>query len=170
MKKIFTILSLSLTALLLTAKHTYAICQVLCPIFVGGTLTLMEKWGVDNTISGLWIGGMLVWASIVTIDWIGKWKKHWLIDFLVTVAFYASTIIPLYSKKIIGNPSKMIWGVDKTVLGIIIGSIFLYLFDRLYSYIKEKNGGHAWFPFQKTVMPILPLVIWSIIFYYVTIK
>lgn len=170
MKKIFTIFGLSLTALLLTAKHTYAICQVICPIVVGGTLTLLEEHGVDNSISGLWIGGMLVWASIVTIDWIAKWKKHWLIDFLVVIAFYASTIIPLYTKKIIGDPHKMLWGLDKTILGIIIGSVFLYLGDRLYTYIKAKNGGHAWFPFQKAVMPILPLLIWSLVFYFITRK
>jgi hypothetical protein len=142
MKKITTILLLATSYLLLTTQQAHAICQIICPIVVGSTLTLMERYGVDNTISGLWIGGMLVWASIVTIDWIGKWKKHWAIDLVVTVAFYASTILPLYSKKIIGLPTKMIWGVDKTMIGIVLGSLFLYAGDRLYAYIKEKNG--AW--------------------------
>ncbi|PIS08077.1 hypothetical protein COT78_00035 [Candidatus Berkelbacteria bacterium CG10_big_fil_rev_8_21_14_0_10_43_13] len=166
MKKIFVLISLALIGLLLTAKHTYAICQVVCPIVVGGTLTLLEKYGVDNTISGLWIGGMLVWASIVTIDWIAKWKRHWLINIAIFVAFYAATIIPLYNKNIIGLSTKMLWGLDKTILGIIIGSIFFYLGDRLYIYIKAKNGGHAWFPFQKALMPIIPLIIWSAIFHF----
>lgn len=160
-------LLLSTFYFLLPAK-AYAVCQVICPIIVASTLTLMEKYGIDNTISGLWIGGALTLASLITIDWINKWKKHWSLSLLTFILFYTSTILPLYIKHIIGNPIKEIWGIDKTLLGIIIGSIFFYLGNFSYEKIKEENGGHAWFPFQKVLMPIFPLIIFSIVFYFIT--
>jgi hypothetical protein len=146
----------------------YAICQVVCPIVVASTLTLMEKYGIDNIISGLWIGGALVLCSVITIDWLRKWKYHWAINVGVFALFYVGTFLPLYFQHIIGNPLKEIWGMDKTLFGVISGSIFFYLGDWWYRIIKEKNGGHAWFPFQKAIWPILPIAVLSLIFYYVT--
>jgi len=135
---------------------------------VASTLTLLEKYGIDNTISGLWIGGALVLASIITIDWIRKWKSHWIINVLVFVLFYAGTFVPLYFQHIIGDPSKELWGMDKTMIGVVIGSGFFYLGDFAYTKIKAKNGGHAWFPFQKAIMPLVPISILSLIFYLIT--
>lgn len=160
---------IGLTALAMPHK-AYAICQVVCPIVVAGTLTLMERFGIDNSITGLWIGGALVLCSIMTIDWLRKWKYHWSINIGVFVLFYVGTFLPLYFQHIVGNPLKEIWGMDKTLVGVVIGSIFFYLGDWWYRVIKEKNGGHAWFPFQKALMPIIPLAILSLIFYYVTIN
>ena len=166
---LFFVASLLLTTYyLLLPVHAYAICQLICPIVVAGTLTLMERYGIDNTISGLWIGGALVICSLLTIDWLKKWKSHWSIDVGTFVFFYASTFIPLYYRHIVGDPTKRLWGMDKTLLGVVIGSVFLYLGDWGYRIIKEKNGGKAWFPFQKAVMPILPLAIFSLIFYLIT--
>lgn len=152
----------------LLPTKTYAICQVVCPIVVGSTLTLLERYGIDNAISGLWIGGALVLASLITIEWVKKWKSHPLINIAVFALFYFSTLIPLYYKNIIGDSAKILWGADKTVLGIVLGSIFFYLGDLAYVKIKEKNGGHAWFPFQKALMPVFPLAVLSLIFYFIT--
>jgi len=37
-----------------------------------------------------------------------------------------------------------------------------------YNYLKRRNNGHAYFPFQKVVMPVGSLAILSMIFYFVT--
>jgi hypothetical protein len=34
--------------------------------------------------------------------------------------------------------------------------------------LKQKNGGKAHFPFEKVVLPVAPLIILSVIFYFVT--
>ena len=60
------------------------------------------------------------------------------------------------------NPSQESQDVSKTYDNVAVGVH--------YFHIKAKNGGHAWFPFQKTVMPILPLILWSIFFYFITRK
>jgi hypothetical protein len=148
-KSLIYIFALASGVILTLPLQAHAVCQLVCPIVVGGTLTLLEKYGIDNAISGLWIGGALVLTSLITIDWLKKWKSHPALDVAIFALIYVSTIVPLYSKHIIGDPHKMLWGIDKTILGIVIGSIFFYLGDWAYVRIKERNGGRAWFPFQK---------------------
>lgn len=153
---------------LFAAKKTSAMCPV-CTVAVGSTLVLLEKYGVDNTISGLWIGGLLISTSFWTINFLKK--KKW--DFkgmvpLVILFYYISTIMPLYYYDLIGLPNKMIWGMDKVLVGVILGTIFFMLGHLSYVKIKAANNGKAWFPFQKVAMPMLPLAILSIIFYFIT--
>jgi hypothetical protein len=168
MKSYFRYLFGTLVLTLFVAKKTFAMCPV-CTIAVGSTLVLLEKWGVDNTVSGLWIGGLLISTSFWTINFLKK--KKW--DFkgmvpLVILFYYISTIMPLYYYDLIGLPSKMIWGLDKVLVGVILGTIFFMLGHIVYTKIKAANNGRAWFPFQKVVMPILPLAILSVIFYFIT--
>ncbi len=132
----------------------------------------LSRWlKIDDTISGLWIGGMLISISIWTAKWLrDKFPK---ISFpgltpLVGLAYYALVIIPFYQKGIIGHPKNVLFEIDKLLLGLIAGSIFFYLGGELYKIIKAKNGGHAQFPFQKVVIPVAVLAILSGIFYLIT--
>lgn len=166
--KIKIMASSLILASVFTARKALAACPI-CTLAVGSALVLLEKYGVDNTISGLWIGGFMLSSSLWAINWLKK--KEW--DFkgmepLILIFFYGSLILPLYMKDIIGLPDKMLWGVDKTLLGITIGSIFFHLGHITYLRIKEKNDGKPWFPFQRVVMPIAPLIILSIVFYFIT--
>jgi hypothetical protein len=157
----------SLLPFLITSK-AYAMCPV-CTLAVGSTLMLLEKYGVDNTISGLWIGGLLVSASVMTINWLKKRRlADTFTDLLIFIFYYASLVLVFHHKGIIGNPTKMIWGMDKVLFSIGLGSILFYLASLWYLKIKERNKGHAKFPFQRVVMPIFPLIILSIIFYFLT--
>lgn len=154
----------------LLAPKAYAMCPI-CTLAVGSAVVLLEKYGVDNTISGLWIGGLLVSGSVMTINWLKKRGLSTVLTELeIFIIYYLSVIIPFHHKLIIGNPTKMIWGMDKTFLGMALGSVFFYLAGIWYQKIKERNGGHAQFPFQKVVVPISPLVVFSIIFYFLTKK
>jgi len=88
---------------------------------------------------------------------------------IVTIAgYYLLIVLPLYFVGIIGNPSNALhnYGIDKLLLGIITGSIAFYFGAVWYYYLKQKNNGHAYFPFQKVVVPVSPLIILSIIFYF----
>ncbi len=146
----------------------HAVCPV-CTIAVGGALVLLERYGVDNIISGLWFGGLAVSVSFWTCNWLKK--KDWLSGFtpsLVFIFYYTSIVVPLYMNHMIGLQNKKFWGIDKIVLGMAIGSLFFYLGDLLYRKIKSRNNGKAWFPFQRVVMPILPLILLTIVFYFIT--
>ena len=89
-------------------------------------------------------------------------------DVAVAAVYYASTLITLYLKKFIGHPNHTLWGVDKLLLSILIGSVATLAIGELYEHMKRRNDNHAHFPFQKIVMPVVLLLILSGIFYYIT--
>lgn len=168
MNKTIKVSALATGTILLSAAKAYAVCPV-CTIAVGAGLVLAEEYGIDNTISGVWIGGLMLSMIYWTIDFLRK--KNWDFKFswlATSVVYYALLLPPLYWKHIIGLPSKTIWGIDKVLVGIFFGTIFFYTSVILYENIKKKNNGHAWFPFQKVVMPVLSLCIASFIFYLIT--
>jgi len=55
----------------LIAKSAFAVCPV-CTVAVGAGLGLAEYFGIDDSISGLWIGALIVSMSIWTINWLNK--------------------------------------------------------------------------------------------------
>lgn len=167
-KKLFL---LSLPALSLTALPAKAVCPV-CIVAIGAGLGLSEYLGIDDTIAGIWIGGLIVGMIAWTINWFNK--KNWkfgnkdLRDILVTIIYYVMVIWPLWAKNFIGNSTNKLFGIDKLALGITIGSIAFLSATLWYNNIKKKNEGHAHFPFQKVVWPVASLIIFSFVFYFLT--
>lgn len=155
---------------LLAARQALAICPV-CTIAVCAGLGLSRWLGVNDAVTGLWIGGLLVSTSVWTINWLNS--KH--IDFpwrsvAVTFAYYAMVLIPLYYAKVIAHPVDFLSSCvkDNLLLGIIQGSAAFSFAAMLYDYLKEKNNGHAHFPFEKVVFPVGALLIFTVIFYFIT--
>ncbi len=130
----------------------------------------MSRWlHVDDSVSGVWIGAFLVSVIYYTITFFRSRKiNFWGRDFLVPLIYYALVFIPLYSSKIIGHPLNRLWGIDKLVVGAFVGSLIFILSVMLYAWMKKKNGGHAHFPMEKVVVPIVSLLIVSGGFYFLT--
>jgi len=150
------------------AKKALAVCPI-CTIAVAAGVGLSRWLGIDDTITGLWIGGLTVSMITWTESWLEKKNIRFKGRIFVNVlAYYALIVIPLYYSGIIGNPLNTLraCGLDKLLFGIIVGSIAFWFGASWYFYLKEKNNGYAYFPFQKVVMPISPLIILSIIFYF----
>lgn len=169
MKKIITpVITLLATLLALPAK---AVCPV-CIVAIGAGLGLSRYLGIDDTITGLWIGGLTVAMIIWTINWARpKIKKAALViwwNILIVVAYYAMVAWPLTTQNFIGHPLNKIWGIDKIILGITLGSLVFWGISELYLLLKKRNNGHAHFPFQKVVMPFAALAILSLVFYLLT--
>ena len=170
MKKII-VFALSIFGLnLLFAKQALAVCPI-CTIAVGAGVGLSRWLGIDDSITGLWIGGLTVSMITWTISWFDKKNIQFKGRIFVTIlSYYLLIVIPLYFMGIMGNPLNTICscGLDKLIIGIIVGSFGFWFGAEWYFHLKEKNGGHAYFPFQKVVMPISPLIIMSFIFYFLT--
>lgn len=165
MKKIFSLLII-LTGLL-TATAAKAFCPV-CTIAVGAGVGLAQWLGIDDTISGLWIGGLTVSVIAWTINWFNiKNIQFFGRKILIILFYYLIIVIPLFYTGIIGHQLNKLWGIDKLLLGIILGSITFLAGGLWYNYLKKKNG-RAHFPFQKVAMPLAPLIILSFIFYFIT--
>jgi len=154
----------------LFAEKALAVCPI-CTIAVGAGVGLSRYFGVDDAITGLWVGGLIVSMIVWTESWLEKKNIRFKGRILINIfAYYALIIIPLFYSGIIGNPLNTLCacGLDKLLFGIIAGSLAFWFGASWYFHLKEKNNGHAYFPFQKVVMPILPLIILSVIYYFLT--
>ncbi len=154
-------------------KIILAVCPV-CTVAVGVGLSLSRWLGIDDTISGLWLGGLTVSLIFWTIDLLNKKNiKFKARNLITTFLYYLFLILPLHFMGFLGKGANSLvcfCGIhfDKLFLGILVGSISFWWGAEFYYYLKEKNKGHIFFPFQKVVMPILPLILFSIIFYFLT--
>lgn len=155
---------LSTWGLVIPAK---AFCPICTAAVIAG-LGLSRWLKIDDTISGLWIGGLLVSSIGWTINWC-KLKKIIFParDILIAIAYYAIVVWPLWHYEIVGHPLNQLWGIDKLILGILVGSIVFILAYLSYENIKAKRG-KPHFPYQKIVMPVGSLAIFSLIFWLLT--
>lgn len=167
MKKIFKFL-IFLPALFI-AGSAKAVCPV-CVVAVGAGIGLSRWLGVDDLITGVWIGGLTVSLIIWTIGWLNK--KNINFDFkrtIVAVIYYFSILASLHFTEILWHPQNRFLGIDKIIFGIIAGS-FIFLFSvRLHEFLKAKNQGKSYFPYQKVIIPFSSLIVASFIFYLILI-
>ena len=144
-------------------------CPV-CTVTVIAGLGISRLLGIDDLITAIWIGGLIFSLSFFSIDWIKKkWPKFKLkyYYFPTFILMYLFVFIPFKLNGTIGIVRNTMWGVDKIILGIIIGSAALLLgvLTDKYQRVKFKK---IFFPFQKVFFPVLALIITSLIFYLIT--
>jgi hypothetical protein len=165
MKKIF-FYSLFFLSLFLSLPAR-AICPV-CTIAIGAGVGLSRWLGVDDLISGAWIGALIVSMIFWTAVWLDKKNIRFKFQYpLLVIIFYAITVIPLYFTGIMGHPFNKFCGVDKLIFGIASGSIVFTLGVLLHNLLKKRNQDKPHFPFQKVVIPLILLIIISIVFYFI---
>lgn len=145
-----------------------AVCP-LCALAVGAGVGFSKWLGIDDSITGVWIGALTMSLVLWTVNFLTKHNIKFLFrKILIAVLYYVPTIYVLYRNGFIGNKENLLWGMDKLLLGIIVGSLLFVISMCTYEAIKQRNGGHALFPFQKIVMSIGVLLLASGIFYIVT--
>ncbi|MCS6956366.1 MAG: hypothetical protein N2593_02220 [Patescibacteria group bacterium] len=144
----------------------YSVCPV-CTIAVGAGLELTRVLGVDDLISGIWIGGLIVSMSFWLSDWFSKKKilKPFLREILSLFIFYLLTIPFLLWNKMIGIKGNVFFGIDKIIFGIIIGSIVFFAGVLTDKYLRKINNDKVFFYYQKVIIPFLFLSIISLIFF-----
>jgi len=145
-----------------------AFCPV-CTVAAAGGVGLARWLGIDDSVTGLWIGALLVSVTFWTANWMTK--KGWSFRGLALLCglFYVLiTVVPLFFIGIMGHPWNTLWGIDKLAVGMIVGAVFFYAAEKLYFFLKKKNAGRAHFPFEKVVLPVVTLLILSGVFYFVT--
>jgi hypothetical protein len=144
-------------------------CPV-CTVAVGIGLGLSRWLGIDDTVSGLWIGAFIVSLSAVTATFLHKYihLSHKLLTFLSFILYLAFTVIPLWYAGVIGHPLNTIFGTDKLIFGISAGVIIFYAAHGLHLGLKKKNNNKVFFPFQKVFIPVWILLIASIVLFLMT--
>ena len=165
--KLFIIFGLVAAGFLFSVP-AQAVCPV-CTIAVGAGVGLARYLGVEDTITGVWIGGLVISMALWTVSYLERKKRNIKNAEIISVVFYyLIVVVPLYFMGIMGHPFNKICGVDKLLVGIIFGSLAFILGHKINLKLKERNGGKVYFPFQKVAMGVASLIIVSLIFYIIS--
>ena len=141
----------------------------MCPICSIGVIVSLglSKWlGVDDSISGVWIGALILAISLWTFNWVFRKRTKRPIIFLpiIIIAYWLLTFLPLYITHVISNTGCLTFlGLNRLVFGSILGIIlseFAILIDGL---TRKYKKGKRLFPYQKVAIPIGILLITSLI-------
>jgi hypothetical protein len=140
-------------------------CPV-CSVSVAVSLGLSRWLGVDDSITGVWTGAMILVLSFWTIKWIFKKrdKKPMILLPVMIVLYWLLTFLPLYAMHIVSNTDCLtLFGLNRLVFGSLLGivlSVFAVLIDK---FSRKLHGGQRLFPYQKVIIPIGILLIASFI-------
>ncbi|MBM3247580.1 hypothetical protein FJZ17_03535 [Candidatus Pacearchaeota archaeon] len=144
------------------------VCPV-CTVAVGAGVGFLRAWGINDIITGIWFGALIVSSIAWMIDYLNRKNIHFLFrKILVIIAFYALFIVPLYYWKINGEPvmgalGNVIFGIDKVLFGVIIGTIVFILAMLANNYLKKINDNRVMINYQKILIPLIFLIIVSVI-------
>lgn len=139
-------------------------CPV-CTIAIGAALPITRHLGVPDIVAGIWVGAFLAILGY----WIIKIfeKKNWNFfgrNFII-LALSVASIGFIYLGQVKYTPCTYLGflKLDAILFGSIIGALLFIITEKLYDFMKAKNNGHAHFPFEKVVLPIVVLSIASLI-------
>ena len=142
-------------------------CAV-CTVAIGASLEIARKLGVPDSVVGLWAGALLALLGYWTIlffdkkNWYFKGRDFLLISLSVaTIGFIYAGQTP-YLPKVIGY----VFYTDVILFSAVVGALTYVLSQKLYQVLKERNGGHAHFPFEKVVLPLAMLFAGSVYYSY----
>jgi hypothetical protein len=142
------------------------VCPV-CTVMIASGLGISKLLGVSDCVVAVWFGAMLfafcqIWVSFFRKKNTDRSYLSWL-TYILT---YCS-IIPLYfgENSLLVFNLKKVFGVDEFIFFTATGSLILFLSSKFYQQLKNKNG-RPHFPFEKVVLPIATLFIFSIVLNY----
>lgn len=154
-----------------------------CPLCVGGAaigLSVARYFGIDDSITGVWLAALLgalsFWserpiAAKITSKSLKKYLRPvlYLAIFGLTVwSFYAFNNYAVEKLKffLINKHAGQILGLDKLTFGVISGGILFYLVDFLDDTLIKRNG-KVYFPYQRIVVSLGSILILSLVLYVV---
>ena len=165
MKSVFKKVLGGALVMLPTAAVANPACP-LCTIAIGAGVGVAESLGVPSVVVGIWAGALLTLLGYWMIKFFDKrgWK-FWGRDVLL-IGVSVAMIGFAYVGDLQYTPQE-IWSViylDPILFGALLGMVVLIVVEKLYEWMKRKNGGHAHFPFERVVLPVvaLALVSWGI--------
>lgn len=139
-----------------TAKANPA-CTTLCPLVLGASLGIARKLGVKDEVVGVLFGALLAVLGYWFIRFFEK--RNW--NFKgrnVLLMFLSIASVGFIYVNTLEYKPMLHWHllyIDSFLLATLCGAVAHISGVRLYAWMKEKNGGHAHFPFEKVLIPIL---------------
>lgn len=160
------LLSFCFMLILTTPAFANPACAV-CTVAVGASLEIARQLGVDDCVVGVWAGAFLALLGYWLIIWFDK--KGWNFKGRNFISVWGSVAMIgfMYISQIQYNPTPiLIFYMDPFLFSVILGALVFIYSSEFYQWMKAKNGGHAHFPFEKVVVPVVALALTSAIFYF----
>ena len=100
-----------------------------------------------------------------------KWmdKKGWRFagrDFIILTSSVLMILFMYISQLTYTPKAILIFWIDPFLFATICGALVLHYSSEFYQWMKRKNGGHAHFPFEKVVVPVVALCLTAWLFSY----
>ncbi|MCX6706016.1 MAG: hypothetical protein NTV24_02815 [Candidatus Woesebacteria bacterium] len=167
MKKLFIFFLILVSLFIIHPQKALAHCP-LCVAGAGVGLTLSRWVGVDDSITGLWMGAFLgamsFWIYSSLVRKIKKTNLVWLKP-LIYVLVFASTIWSFYKFNLVLRMGRM-FGLDKLTFGIIAGGTAFYLVDEINNLVIRIKG-KTFFPYQRIIVGLGSIFLLSFLDYYI---
>lgn len=145
-----------------------AVCPV-CTVAVVAGAGFSKMLGIDDTITGLWIGAVLVSAALWTIEWLNSKKIKFIgrkpLVFLVWILMFYYSLV---WANLVGSECDKIWGYPKLLVGMFIGAIIFGIGMIAENILRKKNAGEVYMYFQKVIIPTSFVCLASLVFYFLT--
>ena len=150
--------ALPLIALAAVVPTAFAHCP-LCTAAVGTGAIVSRFLGLDDTVFGLWVGALVVSSTIAATK---RWKE--VIPHQRAMLSAMAIILTVYGLKlggVLGDLRYMVFGVDKMVIGMVVGGIVTYIMPRisLLLTLRLKRG----IPYQTIVLTVVALTALSVL-------
>jgi len=150
--------------------------QAHCPLCVAGAgvgLTLSRLLGIDDSITGVWLGAFLGAMAFWTQRLLASKNKNFSSTFFgifIYLGIFAATIWSFYKYNLILKHGD-IFGLDKLTFGMVIGGSLFYIVDIVNGIIIMRHG-RSLFPYQRLVtglgsMFLLSGAVFILINYYI---
>lgn len=166
MKSVFGKICTAGLCMLPAAAVANPACPI-CTIAIGAGVGVAQKLGVPVAIVGLWAGALLTLFGYWLVKFFDKrgWK-FWGRNALL-IGLSVAMIAFAYVGDIDYSPQWFMGCIyiDPILFGTLVGMILFVLVEKLYERMKAKNGGHAHFPFERVVLPVVALALASWVMY-----
>lgn len=144
-------------------------CAV-CTVAIGASLSVARAFGVDDCVVGVWSGAMLALIGFWTIRFFEKRNWNFIGRDPLLVASSVAMIGFMYMGEMTYSPGIIgFLYIDSFLFANIIGALVLILANNFYQFLKRRNGGHAHFPFEKVVIPVVAVAVTSAAFHYLSL-
>lgn len=149
-----------------------------CPLCVGGAavgLSVARYFGIDDSITGVWLAALLgalsFWGERPLAKRISSKGFKKVVRPSLYLAIFASTIWSFYAFNdyttevfkfyLLNLHAGTIAGLPKVVFGIVAGGVLFYLVDMFDDALIKRNG-KVYFPYQRVVVTLGSMLIFSL--------
>jgi len=141
-----------------------AACPV-CTLTAGSGVMLLRYFGVDDLITGIWLGGLIISLGLW---WASSFKRRLFRgqESVITALTWWVMVWGLRQAKFISYSDGKIFNGDRLSAGIIFGSLMFLIGDLTDLILRKYNQskpGRALFPHQKVILPMISLTLATLI-------